>query len=500
MPTPPTRRAVLTAGVGALATLGLASCAGDDDDEAEDQTAADERGGPAPDGDRVLVVGAGLAGLTAALDLVDAGWDVVVLEARDRVGGRVRTVRGEAFTDGLLAEAGGESIDTDHVDLLELVARYGLETEQRPANKVLDGLTERRGRRLRTGDYVAADGARAGADYARFEAAMDELAEGIDPEHPDEADRADELDERSLGDLVDSLDLSPEARLLVDADNRGSFNAEAADVSLLFAAQQWAVGEDLEEEDVEAMRIAGGNDQLPQAMAEELGERVRLRSPVTRVRHDRSGVTVTAGGETHRGAWLVLACPFPPLRSVAFDPPLPDDVAAAIAALDLGPAAKVTIQYARRAWADDETGATSGFTVTDQPYGIAWSSSDGTPDEGGPGLLTAFITGDAAVDAAAQTDRERIDSVRSQFATTYPRLADLEQPHRATTAWANEPAAGGGYAVHRPGQVRATWPVLRAGTGRIRFAGEHTEALAGYMESAVRSGHRIAGELGDPPG
>ena len=447
----------------------------------------------------MVVVGAGLAGLTAALDLVEAGWDVVVLEARDRVGGRVHTVRGEAFSSGLRAEAGGESIDADHRDLLAMLDRFGLETEDRPDDKILDGLTSWKDRRQATAEFVAGRGGQVGADYERYYAALDELAPDLDPAHPEDHDGAAELDARSLAEFVDELDLVPEARFLVDTDNRGEFNAEAADVSLLFVAQQWAVGEDIADEDVEAMRVAGGNDRLPQAMADELGDLVVTKAPVTKVAHTADGVTVTAGGATYDGAWLVLACPFVPLRAVAFDPPLPEDVADAIEGLDLGHAAKVTIQYDERGWADDESGATSGFTVTDEDFGIAWSPTDSYGDPDGPGLLTAFLTGDGAEAAEAQTDAERIAAVQEAFASVYPQLDGLESGHQATIAWAKERYTGGGYAVPHPGQMAAFWPVIRSGTSRIRFAGEHTETLAGYMESAVRSGHRVAKELGDPP-
>lgn len=492
------RRAALGLGVGAAATLALAGCTTSDDGRTEGGSQPAEPASTAADR-RVIVVGAGLAGLTTALDLVDAGWDVVVLEARDRVGGRVHTVRSEAFTNGLHAEAGGESIDTDHRALLTMLERFDLETEDRPREKILDGLTSWRGRRMKTSDFAAQHDGKVAADYERYYTALDDLAPDIDPAHPERYPDAAELDAQTLKSFVDDLDLIPEARFLVDNDNRGEFNAEAEDLSLLFIAQQWAVGTDIADEDVEAMRVHGGNDRLPRAMAAELGDVVVLRSPVTKVVHRRDGVTVTAGGTTHHGAWLVLACPFEPLRRVAFDPPLPTAVADAIAGLDLGDAAKVTIQYQERFWADDPTKATSGFTVTDQPFGIAWSPTDSYGDPNGPGLLTAFITGAGARQAAAQDERTRIESVEAQFADVYPQAAGQATTHRSTIAWANERYTGGGYAIYRPGQMADFWPVIRSGTGRIRFAGEHTETLAGYMESAIRSGHRIAKHLGEPP-
>lgn len=483
----PSRRAVLI-GLGATAAgIAFAGCSSEDAPAARSTTTR-----PAGGEDRVIVVGAGLSGLTAALDLVAAGWKVTVLEARDRVGGRVHTVRAP-FAKGLHAEAGGESIDVDHHELLAMLERFDLATEQRPPNKILDGVTERRGRAMRTTEFVAQRDGIVGADYERYYDALDTLAADIDPAHPDRAGGAAALDRRSAASFIDALDLDDDARFLVDTDVRGEFNAEPTDISLLFLAQQAAVSGSVADSGIEAMRISGGNDRLPAAMAEALGDRIVLGAPVTAVRHDATGVTVHAGGRAHRGAWLVLACPFMPLRRVAFDPPLPAPVAAAIAGLDLGPAAKVTIEYRRRVW---EADGGSGFTVSDRPFGIAWSPTDSYRSTGG--LLTAFMTGSHANRATAQSPAARIADVRDQFAAVYPGAAAADAHRQATIAWPDEPYTGGGYAVYQPGQLRRFWPVIRSGTGRIRFAGEHTEALAGYMESAVRSGHRIARELGRP--
>jgi monoamine oxidase len=96
-------------------------------------------------------------------------------------------------------------------------------------------------------------------------------------------------------------------------------------------------------------------------------------------------------------------------------------------------------------------------------------------------------------------ERQRRTAFTEQLNTVYTEAEPLDSGNIATMAWANERYTGGGYAVFKPGQMAPYWPVLRAGVGRIRFAGEHTEALAGYMESAIRSGHRVAKSLGPSP-
>ena len=483
-----TRRQALQVGVGAAATLALASCSSGTDDPS----------GPFVQR-QVVVVGAGLAGLTCALDLVARGWDVTVLEARDRVGGRVHTVR-DPFSDGLHAEAGGESIDVDHHDLLAMIRRFGLQTEDRPKDKILDGVTSFAGVRRRTKDFVGLRDGKVAGDYARFYAELERVADGIDPAHPETFARAAELDGTTAAAFVDGLGLVPEARFLVETDLRSEFNTAPDRVSMLFLAQQTAVGSDVSDDGVEAMRIHGGNDQLPLAMAKRLGRRVVLGAPVTRIEQTRDGnggrgVAVRAGARTFHGAWAVLACPLPPLRSVEFVPALPNAVQATIDHVGLGEAAKVTLQYRSRFW---ERAGWSGFTVSDQPFGVAWSPSDSYRST--QGLLTAFITGDAAAAAAKRSDADRIAEVRSQFDRIYPEGATLHDgDHQSTIAWADERYTGGGYGVWRPGQMVEGWPVLREGTGRLRFAGEQTEELAGYMESAVRSGHRVAKALPDPP-
>jgi monoamine oxidase len=453
---------------------------------------------------RVIVVGAGLAGLTAAVRLRDARWDVVVLEARTRVGGRVHTVyggeEGVPFDRGLRAEVGGESIDDTHTSLRNMLRRFGLDTERRPGDttsRAAQGLFRYRGRTYTFAQLTALRGGAVLGDYLRVDDELQRLAEKhrVDPEHPEAAVGAVELDGISFATWLDSLHLVPEARFVAEQANVSLYNAELSDLSMLFVAQQTAVTAGMFDSQSETMRVAGGNTRLPKAMAAHLGSALDLDAPVTAVRRDGDVVGVTARGREHFGAHVVFAVPPPPLRNVRFDPPLPAPIAAAIAGLDLGAATKVVNQYHSAFW---RRHGQSGFSLSDLTYRISWDAADSYSAPAG--LLTTFTTANNGHTLAALADTARIGRVRDELATVFPESPGQLAGPAATMAWSDEPFTGGGYAVYKPNQLAAFWEPLRAGTDRIHFAGEHVEALAGYMESAVRSGIRVAAGIGAPPG
>ncbi len=442
---------------------------------------------------RALVVGAGLAGLTTALDLRDAGWDVVVLEARGRVGGRVLTMH-EPFSAGLHAEAGGESIDGNHEAIQALCHDYRLALEPRPADKELGGVSYYQGKRVSMGAFIALQGGKVAADYLAFPDALLGLADGLDPEHPELFAHAKELDARSLEDFVVEQKLVPEAEFLVRVANRASYADELSNVSLLFAVQQAMVLKDVADSAAEAMRITGGNSTLPEAMANDLGDSIQLSAPVTRVEELADRVRITAQGKVYEAAFAVLAVPTPPLRAIVFAPPLPSALRDAIREVELGPAVKVVTEYTAPFWSAQQL---TGFMLMDEPIGVAWAATDSY--QSAHGILAQFLTGSVALSASKMPEATRVRTYQAALDKVYPEGAKLRTSHVATMSWVAEPYTGGGYTTYRPGQMMRFFPAFRQGTARLRFAGEHTEALAGYMESAIRSGHRVAKELGTPP-
>ena len=459
---------------------------------------------PRPDdgaSSRVIVVGAGLAGLTAALYLRDAGWNVLVVEARERVGGRVHTlyggVDGVALDAGLRAEAGGESIDENHTEIRRLLARFGIPTEARPgstSDRWARGRYRRDGRISGRAELMALRDGGVQTDYLRVYEELQKLVDmhRIDAEHPDAADRAADIDARSFAGWLDTLDLAPEARFVIDQGNTSLYNAELTELSLLFIAQQVAATAGIPAAASETMRVAGGNATLPKAIAAELGAAMIVGAPVTEVNRRDGLVQVTAGGKTYFGAHVVIAAPPPAVRGMQFDPPLPDAIASANAALELGAATKVVNQFRSPFWRD---AGESGYSLSDLTIRVSWDAADSY--DAPAGVLTTYTTADNGRALASLADGARIERVRAELAVVFPDSpAHLAGP-AATVAWTNEPFTGGGYAAYAPNQVTAYWEPLRAGTDRIHFAGEHLEAPAGYMESAVRSGARVARLLGD---
>jgi monoamine oxidase len=434
---------------------------------------------------RVVVVGAGLAGLRTASVLRAAGADVVVLEASHRAGGRVRTVH-DAFTEGQYSESGAEWVDTVHHRMLELMDRFGV-----PLLGDGERWTTIRRWIHRDGELMSPERVREVSPHVdreldAFEAIVEAAADGIsDPARPDLHPDATALDARSLADVASEAGLGELAALFTRRNAQGEFAAEPAQVSLLFVAQQRAHHAALSGgTDVAAHRAGGGFSRVAQGMAAELGEFISFGETLVAVRQDDGGVVVRTDRRELAADHVVLACSLVSLRRVEFEPVMPEALHAAFHGLAYGTVTKTSVQFAAREWP-------AGYATTS---GRAQRVYEPTVDQpGAPGILMSYCGGEGGHEWARLSEAERVALATFEMRSMHGLTADAVGGF--SRAWSTEARYGGSYAVYLPGQVTAYWRVLREPWGRVHLAGEHVATCTGYMEGALESGELTAARL-----
>lgn len=444
---------------------------------------------------RVVVVGAGLAGLSAAESLVAGGADVVLIEAEQRFGGRTRTIH-SAYDGGQYAESGAEWVDSIHWRMLDLMRRFRIET----LGEGMPWTTIRR--------WVYWNGVRhAGgaietlepnvfAAIERYEEACEAPAYVLDdPSRPQLHPHAALLDSRSLADLIRDSDLGPVGQLFARRNAQGEFASEPDKVSALFVAQQRAFEfSEVERQGIELVshRVNGGVSQIAQALGNELSQRSRLTlklgSTLTSVEQTNDGVImqcVGADGVFEVNAdHVVLACSLIPLRNVEFRNAIPEALREAMWQLGYGAITKTAVQFAQREW-------DSGYGTTDSLSQRLYDPS--VDQEGHSGIVMAYCGGDGGRQLANMSETERIEMITQDMRTVHQMTS--ASTGAFSRAWSIEPNFGGAYATYEPGQVTKYWDVLRQPWGRVHLAGEHVATCTGYMEGAVESGRDVADRI-----
>ena len=427
---------------------------------------------------RVVIAGAGLAGLTAAHYLDRAGAEVTVVEARARVGGRVHTLRG--FEGGQHAEAGADLIESEQSHLLGLAAGFGLKTTRILRRGWGFYGSSRGGRRKISSapDTFERAAGKLEPEIAAFKASGRRWDSGV----------GQQLARQSVAGWLKAgradTDLSAGLRGL-----RGFFLADPEQLSLLQLVDQFA-SEDIPGEG-RMYRLQDGNDALPAALAASLRGRVLFNAVAKRVirRGARCHVAIDDGRLRQLPAdYVVMALPTSTLKRVAFVPSLPDDQWRAITTLRYGPATRVLLQFERRFW--KRLGRPTAYG-TDQPSGAVWDGNEQQP--GKAGILSLLAGGNAAREVRNLIHRQGWPGLVRQ-------LSWLGRPSRllygTTVAWDRDPWARGGYAVFDPRFDPMLRPWLSRPAGRVVFAGEHTsDRWQGYMNGAIESGERAAIEV-----
>ncbi|WP_447860854.1 flavin monoamine oxidase family protein [Nitrospira calida] len=434
-------------------------------------------------GRSVIVAGAGLAGLAAAVDLHSDGARVTVLEARERVGGRVWTLR-HGFLEGQHAEAGGDLIEPDQEAIRDLVARTGLSLAP-----ILQG---------GFGFVQGGPGRRRPIPAASFRDLWAKLAVPCQPliraycltERRWDGPIARSLARLSVSDWLDHIRADRETRALIRG-LRGLFLADPDHLSLLALV-------DLLASDMPGggrfYRIKGGNDQLAIRLAAQLGERVCLRTTLLAATQTRDRVRVAVRGSAGEriqltADYLIVALPATAMRRIVFRPPLPPLQRKACAALRYGRATKTLLQFERPFWR--RRGRPRAFG-TDLPIGAVWDGNE--EQRGRAGILTLLAGGSASAETLKLVGERGIEALVEALAWLGAKKTALLASR--LVCWEKDPWAQGGYAYFDPGYDPELRAWLARPHGRILFAGEHTsERWQGYMNGAVESGWRAAEEV-----
>lgn len=443
----------------------------------------------------VLVMGAGIAGLSAAYRLKQAGVPVNVIEARNRVGGRIRSLPNVAGTK-IKAELGGEFIDSNDVCMRGLAKELGFKLVDQ--FDVLKGLIPTtfffEGRQISIEEFVQ--------DFApaaeQIEADLKAIENFESYAIPDRATAA--LDKVSLFDYLERLPTTPTIRKILDVAYilwEGREAQEQSCLNLLYNISIEPGNFSFYGESDERYQIEGGNDQIPRRLADILAcsiETGTALESISQLSDGRYQVSLRSGGRSSQRKYerILLALPFSVLRTIELKVDLPPAKTLAINTFGYGSNSKLITAYQSRLWRERYN--SNGFVSTDLSFQSTWEA---TPFAPGPeGLITNYTGGRQGLALGTATPEVQAQRFVAQLEQVFPGVSAQRLPGAVRAYWAGEQYSRGAYSTYLVGQYTQIYGAQGERVGNLFFAGEHCSLESwGFMEGGCQTGEAAASEI-----
>ena len=444
------------------------------------------------DDKRIIVIGAGLAGLSCAYELDQAGFNVILIEARSRPGGRVNTYR-EPFSDNLYSEMGAEYVDSSDTYIHEYCKKFDLKVL--PA-KQYDGVYLK-------GQPSTIEGLRSGRDLLPFKGALEGKLFGQEVQYIQKwidlvklkgisSPEIQALDKISVEDILKEGGAPKDIIDLYTYANATEATAVASKMSALYMVLSNTRTSNFSENTVEG-RIFGGNDQLPKTFAKKLGTKIMYNRPLQRLDYDSNGITATVK-ENQRLVQIpakkcVLAIPASILKNIDINPGFSIEKINCINNQQYGHAMKIAMQYRQRFW--DDKNSIGQRVFTDTPLRRVYHFSI---DQPGPrGILLSFTSGEDAIKLGRLDNNKRLNIAQNTCRNIWPEAPKFWEKG-VVKYWNEDPWVKASYSFAGIGQ-KGFREILAKPEGPIFFAGEHTAIQRASMNGAIESGMRVTEEL-----
>ncbi len=415
-----------------------------------------------------VIIGAGLAGLSAAFKLKNAGWRVTVLEARERIGGRVFS-HSLPQNPNLICELGAEWVGESHERIKALCADFKIPLQKHQFDDYL----------LQNGK-VSRPGAWGFSEQAR--AAFEKIKNGYGKLTTLQQNKLDRLDWWTY---LEKIGYSNDDLILRDLMDSTDFGESIRHVSAFGALAEYAESSPKNEMDY---KITGGNSRLTEEFAKRIGaENIRTKTLVTEINQAKGLVTVKTETDSFKTDAVICTAPTQSLLRIKFNPPLPSAQTEAAEKLIYSRICKNSVLYEKRFWKDENFSLVSD--VTSHFYFHSTQNQAGQE-----GILTSYAIGEKADILASQSNERRMKIITNDLKDFYEDAPKLARSI-ASYAWQRDNYTDGAYALYRPGQWFGIRPILQRPHLKVLFAGEHLADWQGFMEGAIETGEAAAESL-----